>query len=203
MVAFSSFVESRSAVSKSKLSKSATFKPSNQVRFLIIGYGDEFGGDRAVGIQVVDTIAQWRLPAIKTMTVRHLRPGMVEDIVAADYVVFVEACGDQNCSRTVQLDPLGAGNSIPRTLLSERRDCIFLTLLNLAWHLYGRAPQAWLLQIPTEGYETRSYELEEQLSYTAQRGADRAVQIIEQLLKTYQPPRWSPANELAVLYDAS
>lgn len=163
-------------------------KASNQVRFLVIGLEDDCGdGDRAVGIQVMNTVAQWRLPAVKALSVRRLHPDLVKDLVATDYVVFVEACSAQNRSRTVQLDPIIVGYPIPRTLLAKGHSCIPLTLLNLTRHLYDRAPQAWLLQVPTESYELKEHQ---QLSATAQRGFDRAVQTIEQLLKTYQQPMW-------------
>ena len=181
----------------------SSFRLATQSRFLIIGYGDELGGDRAVGLQVANAIANWQLPAIKTIATHQLRPEIVKDLVATDYVVFVEACSVDNCSRTVQLDPVIVGSRIPRTLLAEGHDCIPLTLLNLTQQLYGRTPQAWLLQLPTESFETG-----EAISSTAQRGLDRAVQIIEQLLKTYQHPGWIPAVieqtvEQPVLFEVS
>ncbi len=162
----------------------SNFKLATQSRFLIIGYGDEFGGDRAVGLQVADAIENWHLPAIKTIKTRQLQPALAEDLVAADYAVFIDACGAENCSRTVQLDPVAVGSQIPRTLLAEKHNCIPLTLLNLTQQLYGRTPQAWLLQVPTESFDQRA------LSSTAQRGLDRAVRIVAQLLKTYQQPGW-------------
>ena len=177
----------------------STLKAAVQSRFLIVGYGDESDGDRAVSIQVANAIAQWQLPAIKTITVRQLRPELAKDLVATDYAVFIDACSADNRSRTVQLDPFTTGNQVPRTLLAEGHDCIPLTLLNLTQQLYGRTPQAWLLQVPTE-----SFRAGETLSSTAQRGLDRAVRIIEQLLKTYQQPRWiHSAVEQPMFYEAS
>ncbi|MGB3788104.1 MAG: hydrogenase maturation protease [Phormidesmis sp.] len=163
----------------------ADFKLATQSRFLIIGYGDEFGGDRSVGLQVANAIENWHLPAIKTIATRQLRPELAEDLVAADYAIFVDACSAENCSRTVQLDPVAVGSRIPRTLLAEKHNCIPLTLLNLTQQLYGRTPQAWLLQVPTESFNERGT-----LSSTAQRGLDRSVRIVAQLLKTYQQPGW-------------
>lgn len=178
----------------SRLTNFSKIKPTTQLRFLVVGCGDEFGGDRAVGIRVASAIANWHLPAVKTIETRQLRSELAEDLVSADYVVFVDTCSPENCSRTVQLDPIVVGSRVPRTLLAEGHDCAPLSLLNLAQQLYGRTPQAWLLQLPTE-----SFDMGTTLSSTAQRGLDRAVQIVAQLLKTYQQPRWiSSAIEQSV-----
>ncbi|NJM98788.1 MAG: hydrogenase maturation protease [Phormidesmis sp. RL_2_1] len=166
-----------------------TLKAVAQSRFLIIGYGDELKGDEAVGPQVANTVGDWQLPAVKTMSVPQLTPQLVNDIVVTDYAIFVAACSTQSYARTVQLDPIVIGGTLPNRLLpaalTNTHDCNALTLLNLTHQLYGRIPQAWLLQVPTE-----QFDFGKSLSATAQRGCDRAVRTIEQFFKTYQQPDW-------------
>jgi hydrogenase maturation protease len=164
-----------------------------QSRFLVIGYGDELRGDDAVGLKVAQTVASWQLPFVKTMAVHQLGPELMNDIAAADYVIFVDACSDTCHARTVQLDPMVVGTSPPPASFSPRSNansahspsCHPLELLNLANQLYGKAPQAWLLKVPTERFNAS-----ERLSSITQRGCDQAVRTIEQFWKTYQQPVW-------------
>ena len=106
--------------------------------------------------RIVTTVDQWQLPMVKALTIRRFYPELVKEIVATDYVIFVEACNPQNGSRTVQLDPIGGGYPIPRSLIAEGHNCIPLTLLSLSKHLYDQAPQAWLLQVPTKSNQSKS-----------------------------------------------
>ncbi|MGB3295747.1 MAG: hydrogenase maturation protease [Phormidesmis sp.] len=167
------------------MTHTATLQAVAQSRFLIIGYGNERQGDGAVGPRVADIVANWQLPAIKTVAVQQLTPDLVNDLVATDYVIFVDACSGKSCARTVQIDPIVAGSRAPRTLPAGSRSDEPLALLNLTRQLYGRGPQAWLLQVPSE-----SFEVGKGLSSTTQQGCDRAVRTIEQFIKTYQPSAW-------------
>ena len=162
---------------------SPTQQAMSSFRFLIIGHGHGRRGDATVGAEIAEMIASWHLPSVKSMSVPDLTPDLVNDIVATDYVIFVEACGGESCARTTQIDPIVPGFHPSRTMQSGASDCQPLSLLNLTQQLYGRTPQAWLLQVPTE-----SFDAGEALSATAQRGYDRAVRTIEQFLKTYQAP---------------
>jgi hydrogenase maturation protease len=167
-------------------------QPTAQSRFLIIGYGNELHGDDAVGPKVAEIVESWQLKPVKTIITHQLTPELVNDIVATDYVIFVDACSDPSCARTVQLDPMVVGSKLPRTLPKNTHNCHPLALLNLAKQLYGQAPQAWLLQVPSE-----SFGLGKGLSSTTQRGCDQAVRIIEQFWKTYQQPAWMSMPALA------
>ena len=162
---------------------SPTRQAMSSFRFLIIGHGRERQGDATVGAKVAEMIASWHLPSVKSTSVSNLTPELINDIVATDYVIFVEACGGESCARTTQIDPIVPGGHPSRTMPSGLSTCQPLSLLNLTQQLYGRAPQAWLLQVPTENFDAG-----EALSATAQRGYDRAVRTIEQFLKTYQTP---------------
>lgn len=165
----------------------ATAQVSTQYRFLVIGYGNEQRGDDAVGPKVAKAVADWQLPSVKPIAVHQLTPALAADIAAAEYVIFVDACGER-CAQTVQLDPIVVGSQVPNTVSSSTHSCSPWALLNLTRRIYGRHPQSWLLQVATE-----RYNLGDPLSSTAVDGCDRALRKIEQFLKTYQRPTWQPA----------
>lgn len=150
-------------------------------RFLVIGRGSELWGDAGAGLQVARAVADWQLASVETLTVPHFASNLVEAIAKSDYILFVEACNDKSCARTVQLEPIVGEPQSVGTVLSMAYRCDPWVLLSLTRQRYGYAPQAWLLQIPTE-----RCELGEPLSSTAQRGCDRALRTIEQFFQTYQ-----------------
>ncbi len=168
---------------------SSTLQAIAQSRFLIIGYGNELRGDDAVGPKVAKIVAHWQLPSVRTIATQQLKPELVNDIAAADYVIFVDAGSDQCSARTVQLNPIVVGcpssRALTASLSADSLAANPLTLLNLAKQLYGHAPQAWLLEVPTENFDTGKG-----LSSITQRGCDQAVRTIEQFWKTYQQPAW-------------
>ncbi|MEL7350518.1 MAG: hydrogenase maturation protease [Cyanobacteria bacterium P01_A01_bin.116] len=166
------------------MARSTPLQAVLQSRFLIIGYGNELCGDDAVGSRVADTIAGWHLPSVKTISTHQLTPELVNDIVLTDYVIFIDACSGSSCARTVQLDPIVVGNHAAFAAKGAHSHSPF-SLMTLTQQLYGRIPQAWLLQVPTE-----SLGYGEELSSTTERGCDRAIRTIEQFLRTYQPSRW-------------
>lgn len=47
------------------MTRSSATQSVNQVRFLVIGYGNELQGDDAVGPRVAEIVASWQLTAIK------------------------------------------------------------------------------------------------------------------------------------------
>ena len=68
--------------------------------FLIIGYGNELCGDDAVGPWVARAVAEWQLPAVKSLAVPQLTPELTTELAKTNYVMFVDACGYSNI-RTV------------------------------------------------------------------------------------------------------
>ncbi|MEL7068714.1 MAG: hydrogenase maturation protease [Cyanobacteria bacterium J06581_3] len=168
------------------MTRSSATQSVNQVRFLVIGYGNELQGDDAVGPRVAEIVASWQLTAIKSLSVRQLTSELVNDIADADYVIFVDACSDKSCARTLQLDPVVIGDRSSKTLAAkDTHQCNPLLLLRLTRQLYNRVPQAWCLQVPIE-----SFEFKEELSSTTKRGCDRAVRTIEQFIRNYRQPAW-------------
>ncbi|MEL6556330.1 MAG: hydrogenase maturation protease [Cyanobacteria bacterium J06621_11] len=150
--------------------------------FLVIGYGNELRGDDAVGVQVAKTIANWHLPEVKAIVTHQLLPELAVEIAKADYVIFVDACGEESCARNVQLTPISVQKeSSPTVALTHTHSA--QGLLALTQKVYDSVPQAWLLQVPTE-----SFDFGEQLSSMAHRGIDKAVQTIERFHINYQVP---------------
>ena len=155
--------------------------------FLVIGYGNALRGDDAVGARVARTVADRNLPKVNAIAVHQLMPELAIEISKVDYVVFVDACAEERCARTIQLDPISANVIRPQSSTHRANSLTHSHsaegLLALTQKVYGHTPQAWLLQVPTE-----SFEYGEQLSSTAQRGRDEALQTIERFLVNYQVP---------------
>ena len=150
--------------------------------FLIIGYGNKLCGDDAVGPWVAMVVANWKLPAVKSLAVSQLTPELTAELAKTNYVIFVDACGRQNIS-TVQIDPIVICDEQPASMAFAAHSYDPLALLNLTQRLYNRHPQAWLLQIPIE-----SCDLGSELSSKAHQGCDRALRSIGQFLTTYRRP---------------
>lgn len=154
-------------------------QPATHYSFLVIGYGNELRGDDAVGAQVARTIANWDLPDVKAIVTHQLLPELAVEIAKANYVIFVDACGKESCACNVQLTPISAqqenfsSGAFTHTHSAQG-------LLTLTQKVYGSLPLAWLLRVPTE-----RFDFGEQLSSTAHRGIDQAVQTIERFYINY------------------
>lgn len=164
-----------------KPARQTAVRYSAQYSFLVISYGDELCGDAAASALVARTVASWHLPEVKTITIPQLLPELATEIAKVDYVIFVGVCPEESRARTVQLSPISASSAGSATTLPHAHSVQGLLLL--AQKLYGHTPPAWLLQLPTE-----SFNIGEQLSSTAQRGSDEAIQTIERFLVNYQVP---------------
>ncbi len=154
-----------------------------QHSFLIIGYGNELRGDDAVGAQVARAVADWHLPEVKARMVHRIVPELAIEVAKADYVIFVDACDEESCARTVQLDPIVLGGHDIQSASAFSHTHGARGLLRLTEQLYGYSPQAWLLQVPSE-----DFALGKQLSDTAQEGCNQVLIIIERFLTNYQVP---------------
>lgn len=153
-------------------------------RFLVIGYGNERRGDEGVGAMVARAVGRWQLQSVTTLVSSQLTPSHARDVIEANYVIFVDACGNRSGNNnSVKIEPI-VGDSQVRRKLSGGMQCLNpWTLLSLTRQRYGHAPQAWLLQVPTEHFDAQR-----PLSRTALQGCDRATRTIGQFLKTYHQP---------------
>ena len=153
-------------------------EPMARPRFLVVGYGSDTEGDGTVGLQIANRVSAWKIPSLTSISTYRLTPDLVHNLAAVDYVFFVSLCHRSNHAQTLQIEPIFAsGNSSSTHLYTP------ITLLKLTQQLYGRSPQAWLLQVPAG-----STNRDQGLSSTAQKGLDRALRTIEQFLVIYQQP---------------
>ncbi|MEO0433118.1 MAG: hydrogenase maturation protease [Cyanobacteria bacterium J06656_5] len=156
--------------------------------FLVIGYGNKLCGDDSVGPWVAMVVADWNLPAVRSLAVNQLTPNLTDELAKTNYVMFVDACGRKTI-QTVQIDPLVVCDQQPASMAFAAHSYDPLALLNLTQRLYKRHPQAWLLQIPVE-----SCDLGNKLSSKAHQGCDRALRAIERFLVTYRQPQLHGAS---------
>ena len=143
-------------------------------QFLVIGYGSALHSDDAVGQNVAEAVADWRMPNVSSVATTQLTPELAELISQADEVIFVDAAikpikphKPRRCFGLIRLQPahdayeLGQHFGDPRSLLA------------LAQVLYGRCPRAWLITIPGQ-----NFDLGETLSPETQCGMAQALDHI-------------------------
>jgi len=123
-------------------------------RPLIIGYGNSFRGDDAVG------------PHLATMlggvAVQQLVPELAERLASEEHVIFIDARTDLPPG-DVQLMPVDGESA-------STHWCSPGSLLRLALEVYGKAPEAILIGIGGE-----SFDLGAPLSEAAQQGMEKAL----------------------------
>lgn len=137
---------------------------------LVIGYGNTLRGDDGVGPRVADAVRALGLPGVKTLICQQLSPEQAEPISQAERVVFVDAAMD--APDEVQWRELKPGETTQ--LMAHAADP--RTMLALARDVFGHAPKAWWLTIPAH-----DLGFKESFSPTAQRGLDRAIELVRQL----------------------
>jgi hydrogenase maturation protease len=156
-----------------------------QNNFLIIGYGNELRSDDGIGPQVARTVAGWELPSVKSLVLHQLTPEIAADLADTEYALFVDACHSV-CSASVQITPLSidlpTDGSFSMPVLAH--GCSPTALLTLTQRLYGRHPQAWLIQIPAD-----QFGLGCTLSSRAQQGISTALRKIDLFIRNYQLPQ--------------
>jgi len=117
---------------------------------LVVGVGNTLRSDDGVGARVVESLSHDR--PVETLIVQQLTLALVEPLMRAERVLFVDAdaAGDR-----VQLAPLRPAENAPR--LGHAMSAEEL----LRWTLIERdvCPAAWMLSVPG-----RSFELGEELS---------------------------------------
>ncbi len=135
---------------------------------LVIGYGNELRGDDAIGLRVAEAVAAWELPGVRALAVHQLTPELSEAIAAARQVIFVDATTEPTVHE-VQVRPLDAPAVGPGG--SHRSDPRGLLALTQA--LFGQAPPAWLLVVPTADFAYGA-----PLSPLARRGLEGALVLL-------------------------
>ncbi len=126
---------------------------------LVIGLGHPLRRDDAVGLWVAS-----RLPSaagLKVIGAQELTPELIPQVAVADLVIFVDSRVGAGPVRWERVRPG------PRPALTHA----FTPQGLLAWaeHLFGQAPEAWLVTIPAkdlslgEGLSPRTRRLAEDL----------------------------------------
>jgi hydrogenase maturation protease len=142
---------------------------------LIIGYGNTLRGDDGVGYQVAETVAEWRLPQVRSIAVHQLLPELAADIAEVEIVVFVDA--------VVAIDS-PAPNITIATLAADENATFsshIITpqlLLGITQRLYGATPVAYLLTIPAI-----DFTLGANLSSIACRGKELALDYLKSAVR--------------------
>jgi hydrogenase maturation protease len=139
---------------------------------LVIGYGNTLRSDDGVGPRVADTVAEWNLPGVKTITCGLLTPELADAISQAKQVVFVDASVE--APREVQLRELRPADS--SQIMAHAADP--RTLLALARDVFGYAPPARWLTIPAE-----NLGIGEGFSALARKGVEEALAKIREFLE--------------------
>jgi len=127
---------------------------------LVIGLGHPLRKDDAAGLWVAS-----RLPSqegVKVIGVQELTPDLIPSVAGADLVVFVDSRVGSGPVRWERLRP-GPRPSLTHALTPQGL---------LAWvhQLFGQAPQAWLVTLPT-----KDLSLGEGLSPRTRRAAEALV----------------------------
>lgn len=118
-------------------------KPSRGDRpsWLVIGIGNDLGGDDAAGRRVAAALAARMRPDVRILSLHQLAPEIVDHLRCCERVVFADA---DRSAEQVTLRPLApADDEHPFGHLWSPHG-----LLALMQKTTGSAPQAWLVTLP-------------------------------------------------------
>lgn len=147
---------------------------------LILGYGNTLRSDDGAGQRVAETIADWNLPNVRSLSLHQLTPEVAADIAVAETVIFVDAMSPaEEPTAQIQVLPIQAQDT--PTHWAHFHDP--RSLLALTQQVYGTAPPSWWVLIPAI-----NFEFGEQFSALTQQGILEALTQIKEiaLLKTIQ-----------------
>jgi hydrogenase maturation protease len=146
---------------------------------LVIGYGNDLRSDDAVGKQVAEAVATWKLPYVQALAVHQLTPELTVKLTNVEWAIFVDAY-TATPDQEVQvhfLEPIHTGGIAGHTGDPQ-------SLLALTKSLYSHFPQAWWVTIPGV-----NFEVGDSLSLIAKRGVAVALERIDQLIQETDPPK--------------
>jgi len=143
---------------------------------LVVGYGNTLRRDDGAGCLVADRVEALGLDGVRVLSCPQLTPDVAAQLAGVATVVFVDATVAATTKvgwRSLAPDdtcPVSTHATDPRALLA------------LARELYGHAPAAWLLTVPTElmGFGT-------DLSEVTSRGIEAAVKRVTELAHSLKP----------------
>jgi hydrogenase maturation protease len=145
---------------------------------LIVGFGNPLRGDDGVGWYVIDRLQHVSFEhSVKMLACHQLMPELVEEVVDAELVIFIDAAVESPPGR-IACAAVIAGNMEP---------CAFThsitpqQLIGFALHEFEAHPIALLYTIGGD-----SFLYQEKLSPTVQHAADQLVVRIENLVAWWE-----------------
>lgn len=148
------------------------------VDVLVIGYGNSFRGDDAVGFDAATRVDQLaHPPSVQVIACEHLTPELAEPIAAAQLVIFIDASlrDDPGVVACHRLEPplswtAGYGHHLDPSVL-----------LDCAAHCFGRAPRAYIFSVGGEFFGYR-----QGLSDAVARGETELLERVNALIAWWQ-----------------
>ncbi len=142
-------------------------------RFLLIGVGNPLRSDDGVGWLVAQTLSGGHLGTdVKVIAAHQLLPEMSEEVSKAERVVFVDAAETGEPGTISEKIVEAESGRIQSHQLSPAG------ILTLAQELYGKSPEAHLLTVAGESFETG-----DQLSARVADAIPRLMKRIKTLLE--------------------
>lgn len=149
------------------------------MRLLVIGCGNSLRRDDGAGPRVVEMLAALDLPGVQTIVCQQLTPELADAVARSGAVVFVDAAvglhdevewrplQGEDIPRASRLNPHGYGvqalacsgpantknggqHAREGTEVAGIHAATPRGILSLAWQVFGRQPQAWVVAVPAE-----------------------------------------------------
>lgn len=140
---------------------------------IAIGYGNRLRSDDAVGQEVAEAVAAWKLPNVQAIASHQLTPELVEILATADLAIFIDAYA-ADTTQNIQVHRI----ELAQSGILTGHCCEPQLLLAIAQALYGYHPSSWLVTIPAI-----NFNLGDCLSTVAKRGMAEALKEIERLIR--------------------
>ncbi len=140
-------------------------------KLLLFGYGNPGRGDDALGPELIERIARFKLANIECLNDMQLQVEHVTDLAACERVLFVDA--DMSCVEPFAFSEIAAAKDDSYSSHAMNP----AALLYAYRQVYGAdAPPAFLLRI--RGYD---FELGDPLSAKASANLDAAMELVREL----------------------
>lgn len=133
----------------------------------IVGIGNTLRGDDGIGAYICSHIDDWKRAGIKTFTTQQLHAGLIEELLAFDFIILADA---SLTGGPVAFYPLKKNDS---QFLSSSHHINASLLLSLAQKLYSRELSIMICAVRGENFDFGT-----ELSLSAITNASRALGII-------------------------
>ncbi len=144
--------------------------PRNNI--LIVGIGNVLRGDDGIGAYIASRIEHLRLPGVQTMAVQQLHIELLDDFLAYNHIVLVDASVS---TRKVSFSSLTKQNTSPAASTHKINAALLHALARQLYHTE--------LSIMLCAIEAVNFEAGEQFSFCAKKNADSAISTICKWIK--------------------